>query len=193
MDVNESFLQPSSKNRNVTKGMSHDTNDFLPPFSRFAFTCPDIEQEVMEAFLEKPCPSSCPDGIQRVKSISIPECFSPSSLSFLKMFHFIPLPEITSARQEAEALINQVFRLLSIPRDIVQNEVLSWKLSLLPSFVVSWVSLPSFYLPIFRPIDRQNVSVFSWPKNLVWLQLAHNSLTINSHRVNRHNQKELAW
>lgn len=108
------------------------------------------------------------------------------------MVHFIPLPKLPSAKETAEIMIQHVFRLHGLPRNIVSDRgpqftALFWK-EFCKQLGIS-VSLSSgFYPQTNGQTERFNQELetglrllcardpASWAKNMVWVEYAHNSL-----------------
>ncbi len=115
---------------------------------------------------------------------------------FSKATHFIPLPKLPSARETASAVIDHVFRIHGLPRDVVSDRG--------PQFVSKFwrefchllgatVSLSSGFHPqsngqteranqdlerMLRCLVSQNPS--SWSQQLSWVEYAHNSLPVSA-------------
>ncbi len=114
---------------------------------------------------------------------------------FLKAAHFIPLPKLPSARETVTAVIDHVFRIHGLPKDVVSDRG--------PQFVSKFwrefckllgasVSLSSGFHPqsngqteranqdlelVLRCLVSQNPS--SWSQQLSWVEYAHNSLPVS--------------
>ncbi|XP_071356648.1 uncharacterized protein [Trachinotus anak] len=115
---------------------------------------------------------------------------------FSKMVHFVPLPKLPSAKETAEAMLHNVFRLHGFPRDIVSDRgpqfvAQFWRAfcSLLGAFV----SLSSGHHPQTNgQTERLNQeletslcclasqSPNTWSRQLTWVEYAHNSLPCSS-------------
>ncbi len=115
---------------------------------------------------------------------------------FSKAAHFIPLPKLPSARETATAVIDHVFRIHGLPKDVVSDRG--------PQFVSKFwrefckllgasVSLSSGFHPqsngqteranqdlerVLRCLVSQNPS--SWSQQLSLVEYAHNSLPVSS-------------
>ncbi|XP_077374235.1 uncharacterized protein LOC144016793 isoform X1 [Festucalex cinctus] len=111
---------------------------------------------------------------------------------FSKMVRFIPLPKLPSAKRTAEIMIDQVFRIHGFPRHIVSDRGPQFVSRFWKEFcraIGAKANLTSGYHPKangqaeklnqqletgLRCLVSQNPS--TWSKNLVWVELAHNSL-----------------
>lgn len=111
---------------------------------------------------------------------------------FSKMVHFIALPKLPSAKETAEVLPNQVFRLHGLPRDIVSD----WGPQFIAKFWAELCKLLGISVNLSLGLhpetngqsERLNQQLetglrilcshkpSSWTKNLVWVEYAHNSL-----------------
>ena len=111
---------------------------------------------------------------------------------FSKMAKFIALPKLPTAKETAEVMMNNVFRVHGFPKDIVSD----WGPQVVSSFwkefcrlIRARASLTSGYHPeangqtehlnqqletSLRCVVHQNPS--TWRKHLVWVEYAHNSL-----------------
>ncbi|XP_023806908.1 uncharacterized protein LOC105356774 isoform X2 [Oryzias latipes] len=111
---------------------------------------------------------------------------------FSKMVHFIALPKLPTAKETAEALLNHVFRIHGIPRDIVSDRGPQFTAKFWAEFCrllgVS-VSLSSGFHPESNgQSERLNQQLetslrllctrepASWSRNLIWAEYAHNTL-----------------
>uniref|UniRef100_A0A3P9JP29 Integrase catalytic domain-containing protein n=1 Tax=Oryzias latipes TaxID=8090 RepID=A0A3P9JP29_ORYLA len=110
---------------------------------------------------------------------------------FSKFVHFVPLPQLPSATQTADVLVNHVFRNHGIPSDIVSDrgpQFVSQVWRAFCSALGATVSLSSGYHPqsngqaeranqeletSLRCIAAQNTT--DWAQYLVWVEYAHNS------------------
>uniref|UniRef100_A0A3P9KUB3 Gypsy retrotransposon integrase-like protein 1 n=1 Tax=Oryzias latipes TaxID=8090 RepID=A0A3P9KUB3_ORYLA len=118
---------------------------------------------------------------------------------FSKMVHFIALPKLPSAKEMAEVLLQHVFCLHGIPRDIISDRGPQFTLRFWSEFCrllnVS-VSLSSGFHPqsngqterlnqqletSLRLLCGSNPS--TWSGNLVWAEFAHNSLPSSATRL----------
>ncbi|XP_065821877.1 uncharacterized protein lrfn4b [Labrus bergylta] len=115
---------------------------------------------------------------------------------FSKMVHFIPLPKLPSAKETAEALLSNVFRLHGFPKDVVSDrgpQFISKFWKAFCSLLGATVSLSSGYHPesngqtermnqeletCLRCLVSHNPS--SWSKHLIWAEYAHNTLPCSS-------------
>ena len=111
---------------------------------------------------------------------------------FSKMMHFIPLPKLPSAKEMAEVMLRQVFRLHGFPKDVVLDRGLQFASHLWKAFcslLGATVSLTSGYHPQsngqtehliqeletgLRCLVSQNPPTLS--KHLIWVEYAHNTL-----------------
>lgn len=111
---------------------------------------------------------------------------------FSKMAHFIALPKLPSAKETAEVMMNQVFRIHGFPRDIVSDRGPQFVSRFWKEFcrlLGATVSLTSGYHPesngqterlnqeletCLRCLVSQNQA--SWSKHLTWVEYAHNTL-----------------
>uniref|UniRef100_A0A3Q3E6M0 Integrase catalytic domain-containing protein n=2 Tax=Labrus bergylta TaxID=56723 RepID=A0A3Q3E6M0_9LABR len=112
------------------------------------------------------------------------------------MVHFIPLPKLPSAKETAEALLSNVFRLHGFPKDVVSDrgpQFISKFWKAFCSLLGATVSLSSGYHPesngqtermnqeletCLRCLVSHNPS--SWSKHLIWAEYAHNTLPCSS-------------
>uniref|UniRef100_A0A3P9IU91 Gypsy retrotransposon integrase-like protein 1 n=1 Tax=Oryzias latipes TaxID=8090 RepID=A0A3P9IU91_ORYLA len=110
---------------------------------------------------------------------------------FSKFVHFIPLPQLPTATETAEVMVNHVFRHHGIPADIVSDrgpQFISQVWKAFCSALGATVSLTSGYHPqsngqaeranqeleaALRCLAAQNNS--DWSKYLVWIEYAHNT------------------
>uniref|UniRef100_A0AAQ4QDM9 Gypsy retrotransposon integrase-like protein 1 n=1 Tax=Gasterosteus aculeatus aculeatus TaxID=481459 RepID=A0AAQ4QDM9_GASAC len=115
---------------------------------------------------------------------------------FSKMAHFIPLRKLPSAKETAEALLSNVFRLHGLPQDVVSDrgpQFTSHFWKEFCSLVGATASLSSGYHPQsngqterynqemetgLRCILSQNPK--AWSKHLIWIEYAHNSLPVSA-------------
>lgn len=111
---------------------------------------------------------------------------------FSKSAHFIALPKLPSAKETAEIMINQVFRLHGIPADIVSDRGPQFTSEVWRTFCTALgatVSLSSGFHPqsngqteranqelesFLRCVTSENPS--TWSSQLPWVEYAHNSL-----------------
>ncbi|KAI3374620.1 hypothetical protein L3Q82_021194 [Scortum barcoo] len=111
---------------------------------------------------------------------------------FSKMTHFIPLPKLTTAKQTAQVMINQVFRIHGLPCDIVSDRGPQFIAAFWKEFcqlLCATVSLSSGYHPesngqterlnqeletCLKCLVAQNQT--TWSQHLTWVEYAHNSL-----------------
>lgn len=111
---------------------------------------------------------------------------------FSKMTHFIALPKLPSAKETAEVMMHNVFRIHGFPRDIVSDrgpQFISRFWKEFCSLIGATVSLTSGYHPesngqterlnqeletCLRCLVSQNPS--SWSRHLTWVEYAHNTL-----------------
>ena len=76
---------------------------------------------------------------------------------FSKMTHFIALPKLPSAKETAEVMMNQVFRIHGFPKDIVSDRGPQFVSRFWREFcrlIVAKVSLTSSYHPEANGTDR---------------------------------------
>uniref|UniRef100_A0A3B3HJF8 Gypsy retrotransposon integrase-like protein 1 n=1 Tax=Oryzias latipes TaxID=8090 RepID=A0A3B3HJF8_ORYLA len=109
---------------------------------------------------------------------------------FSKFVHFIPLPQLPTASETAEVLVNHVFRHHGIPADIVSDRGPQFISQVWKAFcsALGATSLTSGYHPqsngqaeranqeleaALRCLAAQNNS--DWSKYLVWMEYAHNT------------------
>jgi len=111
---------------------------------------------------------------------------------FSKMTHFIVLPKLPSAKETAEVMMTQVFRIHGFPKDIVSDRGPQFVSRFWREFcrlIGATASLSSGYHPEakgqterlnqqletgLRCLVSQNPA--SWSYHLVWVEYAHNSL-----------------
>ncbi|KAI3369313.1 hypothetical protein L3Q82_007563 [Scortum barcoo] len=111
---------------------------------------------------------------------------------FSKMTHFIPLPKLPSAKETAQVMISQVFRIRGLPKDIVSDRGSQFISGFWKEFcqlLGATVSLSSGYHPesngqtkrlnqeletCLRCLVAQNQT--TWSDHLTWVEYAHNSL-----------------
>ena len=111
---------------------------------------------------------------------------------FSKMVRFIALPKLPSAKEAAEVMMTQVFRIHGFPKDIVSDrgpQFISKFWKEFCSLIGATASLTSGYHPEangqterlnqqletgLRCVVNQNPS--TWSEHLVWVEYAHNSL-----------------
>uniref|UniRef100_A0A3B3BM67 Gypsy retrotransposon integrase-like protein 1 n=1 Tax=Oryzias melastigma TaxID=30732 RepID=A0A3B3BM67_ORYME len=111
---------------------------------------------------------------------------------FSKMVHFIALPKLPSAKETAEVLLQEVFRLHGVPRDIVSDRGPQFTSRFWAEFcrlLTVSISLTSGFHPqsngqaerlnqqlktSLRLLSGHNPA--TWAGNLVWAEFAHNSL-----------------
>ena len=112
---------------------------------------------------------------------------------FSKMAHFIPLPKLPSARETAQAVLDSVFRLHGLPRDIVSDRGPQFTSTFWKEFchlLGATVSLTSGFHPQSNgQSERANQELEkalrcmasgkpqSWARQLTWIEYAHNSLS----------------
>ncbi|KAF7644344.1 hypothetical protein LDENG_00223730, partial [Lucifuga dentata] len=115
---------------------------------------------------------------------------------FSKMAHFVALPKLPSAKETAEVLLSNVFRLHGLPLDIVSDRGLQFTSHFWKEFcslIGATVSLSSGFHPQsngqterynqemetgLRCLASQNPS--TWSKQLMWIEYAHNSLPVSA-------------
>ncbi|KAI3376812.1 hypothetical protein L3Q82_000097 [Scortum barcoo] len=108
------------------------------------------------------------------------------------MTHFIPLPKLPSAKETAQVMISQVFRIHGLPKDIVSDRGPQFVSGFWKEFcqlLGATVSLSSGYHPesngqterlnqeletCLRCLVAQNQT--TWSDHLTWVEYAHNSL-----------------
>ena len=118
---------------------------------------------------------------------------------FSKMAHFIALPKLPSAKEMAEVMLREVFRIHGFPRDIVSDRGPQFISGFWKEFchlLGATVSLSSGYHPqsngqserinqeletCLRCLVSQNQA--SWSKHLVWVEYAHNTLPTAATRL----------
>ena len=111
---------------------------------------------------------------------------------FSKMARFVALPKLPSAKETAEVMMSQVFRVHGFPKDIVSDRGPQFVSKFWREFcrlIGATASLTSGYHPEangqterlnqqletgLRCVVHQNPS--TWSKHLVWVEYAHNSL-----------------
>ena len=111
---------------------------------------------------------------------------------FSKMVRFIALPKLPSAKETAEVMMDQVFKIHVFPKDIVSDRGPQFVSRFWREFcrlISATASLTSGYHPEansqterinqqmgtgLRCVVYQNPS--TWSKHLVWVEYAHNSL-----------------
>uniref|UniRef100_A0A671TP74 Gypsy retrotransposon integrase-like protein 1 n=1 Tax=Sparus aurata TaxID=8175 RepID=A0A671TP74_SPAAU len=111
---------------------------------------------------------------------------------FSKMVRFIAMPKLPSAKETAEVMMTNIFRVHGFPRDIVSDRGPQFVSRFWREFcrlIGAQVSLTSGYHPEangqterlnqqletgLRCVTSQNPS--TWSKHLVWVEYAHNSL-----------------
>uniref|UniRef100_A0AAQ5X1C9 Integrase catalytic domain-containing protein n=1 Tax=Amphiprion ocellaris TaxID=80972 RepID=A0AAQ5X1C9_AMPOC len=115
---------------------------------------------------------------------------------FSKAAHFVPLPKLPTAKETAEALVLNVFRLHGIPLDIVSDRGPQFTSEVWKAFcnaLGATVSLTSGFHPQSNgqtERTNQSLEVFlrcmvsenptSWCERLPWVEYAHNSLSNSS-------------
>ena len=112
---------------------------------------------------------------------------------FSKMTHFVPLPKLPMAKETAQVVLEHVFRLHGLPRDIVsdrgpQFSAIFWREFC--SLLGATASLSSGFHPqsngqtermnqelekALRCVASRNPG--AWAQHLLWVEYAHNSLT----------------
>ena len=115
---------------------------------------------------------------------------------FSKMVHFVPLPKLPSAKELAEIMLSNVFRLHGLPKDVVSDrgpQFVSRFWKAFCSLIGATVSLSSGYHPQsngqterlnqelevgLRCLSSRNPA--SWSKQLIWVEYAHNTLPCSS-------------
>lgn len=115
---------------------------------------------------------------------------------FSKAAHFIPLPKLPVAKEPANTLVQQVFRLHGIPMDIVSDLGSQFVSGVWRTFcmaLVAMVSLSSGFHPQSNgQTERTNQSLEtflrcmcsdnprSWSTELPWIEYSHDSLSNSS-------------
>lgn len=115
---------------------------------------------------------------------------------FSKMAHYIPLPKLPSARETAEVVLSNVFRLHGLPQDVVSDRGPQFTSRFWKEFcslIGATVSLSSGYHPQSNgQTERYNQEMetglrclasqhpTSWSKQLLWIEYAHNSLPVSA-------------
>uniref|UniRef100_A0A3P9MBS0 Integrase catalytic domain-containing protein n=1 Tax=Oryzias latipes TaxID=8090 RepID=A0A3P9MBS0_ORYLA len=107
---------------------------------------------------------------------------------FSKMAHFIPFPQLPTATETANLMVNHVFRHHGIPVDIVSDRGPQFTSQIWKAFCSATVSLTCGYHPqsngqaeranheleaALRCLVAQNQQ--DWSKFLVWIEYAHNT------------------
>ncbi|KAI3366347.1 hypothetical protein L3Q82_000507 [Scortum barcoo] len=119
---------------------------------------------------------------------------------FSKMTHFIPLPKLTTAKQTAQIMINQVFRIHGLPCDIVSDRgpqfIAAFLEGVLSAPHGATVSLSSGYHPesngqterlnqeletCLKCLVAQNQT--TWSQHLTWVEYAQQLPAHCGHRV----------
>lgn len=111
---------------------------------------------------------------------------------FSKMAHFIPLPRLPTAKKTAQVVMEQVFRIHGLPRDVVSDRGPQFASSFWKEFcrlLGATASLTSGYHPQSNgQSERLNQELetslrcmvsrnpHSWAQHLLWVEYAHNSL-----------------
>uniref|UniRef100_A0A0F8AN84 ribonuclease H n=1 Tax=Larimichthys crocea TaxID=215358 RepID=A0A0F8AN84_LARCR len=112
---------------------------------------------------------------------------------FSKMAHFIPLPKLPSAKETAQIVLEQVFRIHGLPKDIVSDRGPQFASSFWKEFchlLGATASLTSGFHPqsngqaerINQELEKALRCMASrnpraWAQHLLWIEYAHNSLT----------------
>lgn len=103
---------------------------------------------------------------------------------FTKMVNFIPLPKLPSAKETAEVLLAQVFRLHGFPMDVVSDRG--------PQFISQFWKASGYHPQSNGQMERLNQEMekslrclvsqnpASWSKQLLWVEYAHNTLPCSS-------------
>lgn len=115
---------------------------------------------------------------------------------FSKMAHFIPLPKLPSARETAQVVVDHVFRLHGLPRDVVSDRGPQFTSTFWKEFchlLGATVSLTSGFHPQSNgQSERANQELEkalrcmvsrkprAWAQQLTWIEYAHNSLTCSA-------------
>ena len=115
---------------------------------------------------------------------------------FSKMAHFIPLPKLPSAKETAQVVLDNVFRLHGLPKDIVSDRGPQFTSTFWREFcslLGATVSLTSGFHPQSNgQSERANQELEkalrcmasgkpqSWARQLTWVEYAHNSLTCSA-------------
>ena len=115
---------------------------------------------------------------------------------FSKLVHFVPLPKLPSAKETAEFVLSNVFRLHGFPKDVVSDRGPQFVSKFWKEFCAllgATVSLSSGHHPQsngqterlnqeleigLRCLISQNPT--TWSKNLIWVEYAHNTLPCSS-------------
>uniref|UniRef100_A0A8C9ZTG8 Gypsy retrotransposon integrase-like protein 1 n=1 Tax=Sander lucioperca TaxID=283035 RepID=A0A8C9ZTG8_SANLU len=115
---------------------------------------------------------------------------------FSKMVHFVPLPKLPSAKELAEVMLSNVFKLHGLPRDVVSDrgpQFISRFWRAFCNLLGATVSLSSGYHPQsngqserlnqelevgLRCLSSRNPA--SWSKQLIWVEYSHNTLPCSS-------------
>ena len=115
---------------------------------------------------------------------------------FSKMAHFVPLPKLPTAKETAQVVIEQVFRIHGLPRDVVSDRGPQFTSTFWKEFcslLGATVSLTSGFHPQSNgQSERANQELekalrcmvsrdpHSWAQQLTWVEYAHNSLTCSA-------------
>ncbi|KAK7883026.1 hypothetical protein WMY93_029200 [Mugilogobius chulae] len=115
---------------------------------------------------------------------------------FSKMVHFIAMPKLPSAKETAEVMLSQVFKVHGFPKDVVSDRGPQFVSRFWKAFCTllgATVSLSSGYHPQsngqterlnqeletgLRCLASQNPT--TWSKQLTWVEYAHNTLPCSS-------------
>ncbi|TKS65685.1 Retrovirus-related Pol polyprotein [Collichthys lucidus] len=112
---------------------------------------------------------------------------------FSKMAHFIPLPKLPSAKETAQIVLEQVFRIHGLPKDIVSDRGPQFASTFWKEFchlLGATASLTSGFHPqsngqaerVNQELEKALHCMASrnpraWAQHLLWIEYAHNSLT----------------
>lgn len=112
---------------------------------------------------------------------------------FSKMAHFVPLPKLPSAKETAQVVLEQVFRIHGLPRDIVSDRGPQFASAFWKDFcrlLGATASLTSGFHPQSNgQTERMNQELEkslrcmasrnprAWSQHLLWVEYAHNSLS----------------
>ncbi|XP_048105661.1 uncharacterized protein LOC125298835 [Alosa alosa] len=115
---------------------------------------------------------------------------------FSKMAHFVPLPKLPTAKETAQVVLEHVFRIHGLPKDVVSDRGPQFSSAFWKEFchlLGATVSLTSGFHPqsngqseranqelekALRCMTSRNPK--SWSQQLTWVEYAHNSLTCSA-------------
>lgn len=115
---------------------------------------------------------------------------------FSKMAHFVPLPKLPTAKETAQVVLEHVFRIHGLPKDVVSDRGPQFSSAFWKEFchlLGATVSLTSGFHPQSNgQSERANQELekalrcmtsrnpHSWSKQLTWVEYAHNALTCSA-------------